>query len=72
MDLIDSKLFVSTVHGAKGLEWDYVIIPDMEPYCFPNFPSLCGSCDRYRGRKEEADACKIIMKIMMKRKSLRN
>ena len=62
MDLIDSKLFVSTVHVAKGLEWDYVIIPDMEPYCFPNFPSLCGSCDRYRGRKEEADACKIIMK----------
>lgn len=62
MDLIESKLFVSTVHGAKGLEWDYVIIPDMEPYCFPNFPSLCGSCDRYRGRKEEADACKIIMK----------
>lgn len=62
MDLIDSKLFVSTVHSAKGLEWDYVIIPDMEPYCFPNFPSLCGSCDRYRGRKEEADACKIIMK----------
>ena len=62
MDLIDSKLFVSTVHGAKGLEWDYVIIPDMEPYCFPNFPSLCGSCDRYRGRKEEADAYKIIMK----------
>lgn len=62
MDLIKSKLFVSTVHGAKGLEWDYVIIPDMEPYCFPNFPSLCGSCDRYRGRKEDADACKIIMK----------
>lgn len=62
MDLIDSKLFVSTVHGAKGLEWDYVIIPDMEPYCFPNYPSLCGSCDRYRGRKEDADTCKIIMK----------
>lgn len=62
MDLIDSKLFVSTVHGAKGLEWDYVIIPDMEPYCFPNSPSLCGSCDRYRGRKEDADTCKIIMK----------
>lgn len=62
MDLIDSKLFVSTVHGAKGLEWDYVIIPDMEPYCFPNFPSLCGSCDKYSGREEDADVCKIIMK----------
>lgn len=62
MDLIDSKLFISTVHGAKGLEWDYVIIPDMEPYCFPNYPSLCGSCDRSIGRKEDADTCKIIMK----------
>lgn len=62
MDLIDSRLFISTVHGAKGLEWDYIIIPDMEPYCFPNYPSLCGSCDRFRGRKENADECKIIMK----------
>ena len=61
MDLIDSKLFVSTVHGAKGLEWDYIIIPDMEPYCFPNYPSLCGGCDKFRGRKESIDACKIIM-----------
>lgn len=61
MDLIDSKLFISTVHGAKGLEWDYIVIPDVEPYCFPNFPSLCGGCDRFRGRKEDENSCKIIM-----------
>ena len=60
MDLIDSKLFVSTVHGAKGLEWEYVIIPDLEPYCFPNYPSLCGTCDKYKGRKENDDTCRII------------
>lgn len=70
MDLIDSKLFVSTVHGAKGLEWDYVIVPDMEPYCFPNFPSLCGGCDRYRGRKEDTDACKIVMENNEEKKIL--
>lgn len=62
MDLIDSKIFISTIHGAKGLEWDFIIIPDMEPYCFPNYPSLCGSCDKFKGRRESEDVCKIIMK----------
>lgn len=41
---IDSNVIVSTVHGAKGLEWDIVLIPDMEQYSFPNWPGLCGSC----------------------------
>ena len=70
MDLIDSKLFVSTVHGAKGLEWEYVIIPDLEPYCFPNYPSLCGTCDKYKGRKESDDTCKIITKNNNEKKFL--
>jgi DNA helicase-2/ATP-dependent DNA helicase PcrA len=41
---VDSNIVVSTVHGAKGLEWDYVILPDMEQYSFPNWPGLCGIC----------------------------
>lgn len=41
---IDSKIIISTVHGAKGLEWDYVILPDMEQYSFPNYQGLCGLC----------------------------
>lgn len=36
---------VSTIHGAKGLEWEYVFLPDMEQYVFPNFYSLCGKCN---------------------------
>ena len=59
MDIIDARVFVSTVHGAKGLEWESVFIPDMEPYCFPNYNSLCGSCDFKTGRMTTTDTCKI-------------
>lgn len=41
---VDSNVIVTTVHGAKGLEWDYVILPDMEQYSFPNYVGLCNSC----------------------------
>lgn len=44
MEYLDSKIVISTVHAAKGLEWDYVIIPDMEQDLFPNWFGLCGSC----------------------------
>jgi DNA helicase-2/ATP-dependent DNA helicase PcrA len=47
MEYLDSNIVISTVHAAKGLEWDYVIIPDMEQDLFPNWFGLCGKC-RYR------------------------
>lgn len=43
---IESRIVVSTVHGAKGLEWEYVVLPDMEMFSFPNFPALCGTCQQ--------------------------
>lgn len=42
---VDSQVIVSTIHGAKGLEWAYVILPDMEKNSFPNFPALCIVCN---------------------------
>ena len=59
MDAIDARVMVSTVHGAKGLEWENVIIPDMEPYCFPNFFSLCRNCDFNTGRFASGNYCRI-------------
>lgn len=44
MEYIDKNVIVSTIHGAKGLEWDYVIMPDMEQYSNPNWKGLCGKC----------------------------
>lgn len=44
MEYIDENVIVSTIHGAKGLEWDYVLMPDMEQYSMPNWHGLCGNC----------------------------
>ncbi len=59
MDYVENRVFVSTVHGAKGLEWNYVMLPDMEPYVFPSFSSLCGACDFQTGRINAGDYCRI-------------
>lgn len=44
MYVTDSQVTLSTVHGSKGLEWDYVILPDMERNSFPSYPGLCRIC----------------------------
>lgn len=44
VEFVNSHVVFSTVHAAKGLEWDYVIIPDMEQDSFPNWFGLCGEC----------------------------
>ncbi len=44
IEFINTNIIISTVHAAKGLEWDYVILPDMEQDSFPNYHGLCGSC----------------------------
>ncbi len=44
MDLVDTNVVVSTIHGAKGLEWDYVYFPSFNDYVIPNYQSLCKFC----------------------------
>ena len=58
MEYVSKKVTITTIHGAKGLEWDCVILPDMEQYGFPTYRSLCGSCD-YKHRTIENGFCKI-------------
>jgi DNA helicase-2/ATP-dependent DNA helicase PcrA len=41
-EFVESKLTVSTIHAAKGLEWDYVIIPGLSKWDFPM--ASCSSC----------------------------
>lgn len=41
---IDVNIIISTVHAAKGLEWDYVILPDMEQDLFPSYGGICKDC----------------------------
>ena len=52
MEYIDAKVILSTVHGAKGLEWDHVIVRGMKNYSFPSF-TLCGKCSRHKYVRSE-------------------
>lgn len=69
MEYIEKNVILSTVHGAKGLEWDYVILPDMEQYVFPNYFSLCGSCN-YKHNKILEGFCKLVYNEGIERKFL--
>jgi len=43
MEYVDSQVILSTIHGAKGLEWDYVMIADVERWVFPGYYT-CSDC----------------------------
>lgn len=42
MEYVKTSLILATVHGAKGLEWDYVFVVDLERFIFPAF--TCYDC----------------------------
>lgn len=42
LEYVDTNVIISTVHGAKGLEWEYVFLADLERWVFPSF--LCSAC----------------------------
>lgn len=39
---IESKVVLSTIHGAKGLEWDYIILANFQEGEFPNYFDIKG------------------------------
>ncbi|MCQ2063300.1 MAG: ATP-dependent helicase [Fibrobacter sp.] len=47
MEYIGSNVVLTTVHSAKGLEWDYVFICDLEKTCFPSFFTCRDYCPNY-------------------------
>jgi len=46
MEYVDSQVILSTVHGAKGLEWDYIILSDVEQWVLTFICRLCTSADK--------------------------
>lgn len=43
MEYMDERVVLSTIHSAKGLEWQYIIIPGLVSYGFPPSP-ICRLC----------------------------
>jgi DNA helicase-2/ATP-dependent DNA helicase PcrA len=63
MEYVDSQVILSTVHGAKGLEWDYVILADVEQWVFTEY-ELCKPCLDFKDNlglknNSESDVCKL-------------
>lgn len=44
MEFLNHRVSLVTAHGAKGLEWDHVILADMERDQFPSYYGLCRDC----------------------------
>lgn len=44
IEFTNSNIIISTIHAAKGLEWDFVLLPDMEQNRFPGWYALCSKC----------------------------
>ena len=56
MEYVDSQVILSTVHGAKGLEWDYVILPDVEQWVYT---FACRDCQNPNKNANDKDWCKL-------------
>lgn len=64
MEYIDKPIVLSTLHGAKGLEWDHVILADTEQYVSTGFRScsLCGQENSYI-QQDGLASCKLKLPI---------
>lgn len=53
MEYIKCNVILATIHGAKGLEWDYVFLSDLEQWVFPGYRT-CICCEG----KNSSERCK--------------
>lgn len=58
MEYISSDVILGTVHSAKGLEWDYVLLPDVEKFIFPFFLT-CQYCGQKHFGEQNEFRCKL-------------
>ena len=57
MEYVDANIIITTIHGAKGLEWQYVFLPDTERWMFPNYYTCKGCASKYSSLK----GCKCVL-----------
>ena len=55
MEYVDSQVVLSTIHGAKGLEWDYVFLVDVEQWVST---FACKDCNS-QAKNSAATVCEL-------------
>lgn len=66
IEYLDEKVVLTTIHSAKGLEWDYVILPQMNKSVFPSWNHMCKKCYDLKSFKLDNDSCTSLLVPEMK------
>ncbi len=66
MEFIDESVVLTTIHSAKGLEWEYVIIPKLNGFAFPG-SFVCRPCQDVYSCNRGFDYCEFMYKESMEK-----
>lgn len=67
MEYVNSRVVLSTIHGTKGLEWEYVFLADLEEWEFPGF-EICSDCPN---KNDNTSKCKCSFPINAQKQFLK-
>lgn len=66
MEFIDESVVLTSIHSAKGLEWEYVIIPKLNSFSFPS-SFVCKPCQRAHSCNRGFDYCEFLYEETMEK-----
>lgn len=66
MEYIEETVVLTTIHAAKGLEWEYIIVPRMNSYAFPN-GYICRPCRDANSCNSGFDYCNFSFGMEMEK-----
>lgn len=66
MEFIDESVVLTSIHSAKGLEWEYVIIPKLNGFAFPG-SFVCRPCQDVHGCNSGFDYCEFLYEESMEK-----
>ncbi|HEY5525416.1 MAG TPA: ATP-dependent helicase [Clostridium sp.] len=68
MNEINEDIVLTTIHGSKGLEWDYVYIPAITESQFPHYFALCKQCKSSRAGIQYEYLCQFTFPSHLKKR----
>ncbi|WMJ77319.1 MULTISPECIES: UvrD-helicase domain-containing protein [unclassified Sedimentibacter] len=66
MEFIDESVVLTSIHSAKGLEWEYVIIPKLNGFAFPS-SYVCRPCRNVYSCNSGFDYCEFLYEETMEK-----
>lgn len=70
MEYLAERVVLTTIHAAKGLEWDYVLIPKMHSCQFPTPRGMCNKCKQMNSNEARYTWCQFGFKEDLKKEFL--